>query len=200
MSDTFEPIYAFMITGKDPVRLPLAQMAVNSFAQQSYPNKKLVIVDDGGFEFDLDGLDAEHVRVERGMTLGELRNVSLDAVPDGAVWVQWDDDDWRDPTCIAEQYDQLGDAGAVVLKNQIQFLVRAGRSWVVTRKSGIEGTIMARKNHVRYPPMKRSEDSVFRDRMKRAVKWRVWDNPAWQYIRLIHGANTWPEGHFVSPI
>jgi glycosyltransferase involved in cell wall biosynthesis len=196
-----EPIYAMMITGKDPRRLPLARMAIDSFRQQTYPNLKLVIVDDSpgdGFELELTELDVDRIRLPKGKTLGELRNLALDAIPYDAVWVQWDDDDWRHPECVAEQFKALGDAGAVALKSQVQHLVRLDQSWVVTRTRGIEGTVMARKNHVRYPAIPKAEDSVFRDRMMRCVEWRVWDNPPEMYVRLIHGANTWEEEHFLT--
>jgi glycosyltransferase involved in cell wall biosynthesis len=91
-----------MVTGD---RLTLAKRAVRSFAEQTYPNRELVVVTDGpqrvrdALERYVAALGLEDsVRFVYpqgdGLTLGRLRNLSLDAAG-GDFVCQWDDDDYN---------------------------------------------------------------------------------------------------------
>lgn len=189
-------VYALMITGR-PGRQPFAQAAVESFRRQTYRNRVLVVVNDGDYGLDLSGVMGVEVTVPRGRTLGDLRNLALEAVPGGAVWVQWDDDDWRHPEALAWQRGFLGDEllGAQ-LGAQVQYAFALDAAWLVERPRGIEGTIMARHVGVRYPSLARGEDTVFRDALGRRGRVAVAPNPPRHYLRFIHGRNTWDEAHF----
>jgi glycosyltransferase involved in cell wall biosynthesis len=194
-----ETVYALMITGKDDYHHKLALSSIKSFQKQTYPNKKLIIVNDGQYSYESAGGNVQEIKIEKGKVLGELRNISLDAVPEGSVWVQWDDDDWHHPNLIQTQYDALNrsNALAVMLGKQIYYSCRINSAWVRSHYSGIMGTIMCRNTtNVRYPAKKKAEDASFLYQLRKRGKVININNPPEYYIRLIHGHNTWGENHF----
>ncbi len=195
-----ETVYGLMITGKDAYHEKLARRSIDSFLAQTYREKHLIIVNDGPYSFhDIKSDDITEIRVEKGNTLGELRNISLDAVPEGCVWVQWDDDDWHHPEVVQAQYDRLLEtkATAVLLHSQVQYSQKKHAAWMNAARHGIMGTILSRKvNDVRYPSLKKSEDAHFIHEMRQKYKVAVLWNPPEYYLRFVHGYNTWDEGHF----
>lgn len=83
-----EKIYAIMITGKDAYHYSLAKLSICSFLEQTYPNKYLIIINDGSYSlkgFEKKNLIKE-VRLEDKYPLGTLRNVGLQQIPENAVW------------------------------------------------------------------------------------------------------------------
>jgi glycosyltransferase involved in cell wall biosynthesis len=93
-------------------RFASLEFAVADFARQTWAERELVIVHDGGEAFDakLRALAASHdgaaVAVHRepaGQTLGELRNASVDAAR-GETVCQWDDDDRYHPRRLELQF------------------------------------------------------------------------------------------------
>lgn len=196
-----EMIYALMITGKDKYHERLAMSSIRSFLKQTYPYKKLIIVNDGTYSFrHLNDPRIIEIQIKKGKTLGELRNTSLDQVPKEGIWIQWDDDDWHHPNCIEEQYSVLKKkkADAVMLKNQVRYSMQKNSAWKETVKCGIAGTIMARKiEGLKYPKKKKGEDSDFGNVYLTKHKLIVWNNPALYYLRFIHGHNTWGPEHFI---
>lgn len=95
-----------MITGKDAAHLQLAIMSAQSFFNQTYPSKVLVVINDGS-SYQLAPLlnnpclielivppppEGSSYYASERLTLGQLRNIGLEAIPRLAVWVQWDDD------------------------------------------------------------------------------------------------------------
>ena len=74
-------------------------LALTCFRSQTYPNKELVVVDDGSDSVGdlLSGLrDVHYVRVPRRMTIGAKRNLGC-REGRGEIIAQWDDDDWYAP-------------------------------------------------------------------------------------------------------
>jgi glycosyltransferase involved in cell wall biosynthesis len=199
-----EPIYAVMITGKSFDRVPMAKLSIQSFFEQTYTNRHLLIVNDGGFEFDISSGDMiTQISVPKKLTLGELRNVALDHLPTGTVWVQWDDDDWHHPSVMSEQYRVLSNADVpcCFMKTQVRYSFNKNCAWIFGRTSnptyrGICGTGMFRNSDIRYPALRKTEDSVFSKRYEGNDI--LWDNPSHYYLRFIHGNNTWDDNHFLS--
>lgn len=197
-----EPVYALMVTGKDSFHAGLARNAILSFLAQSYGNRFLIVVNDGAYRFACPGVPAERVvQVQIGAKrpLGALRNESLDRVPEGAVWVQWDDDDWHHPELIAAQYETLapGTAEASFLCRQVKYAFSRNAGWADAFAGGFAGTLMARKRPgLRYPDLPRGEDSAFTVQLKQSCRFVTWGNPPHYYVRFIHGHNTWPNEHF----
>lgn len=193
-----ERIYGVMITGKDHYHHPFALCSVRSFLEQTYPNKHLLIINDGEQSFD--GFDKElvtEIKLKEKKVLGALRNIALDALPENALWIQWDDDDWHHPKAIEEQYRYLVEQGADLccMRAQIQYSFQIDSAWEVNRS--IEGTILSRKKgDMFYPEIAKGEDTGYIQRFRKKYPIAKWENPPHYYIRFIHGHNTWHEDHF----
>lgn len=198
-----EKIYSIMITGKDPYHKKLAEKSIESFATQTYPNKYLIIVNDGDYSFD--NLNKElfkEIKLKEKFVLGKLRNIGLSYIPENAIYLQWDDDDWHHPKLMQEQYNQLisTKADVCLLKKQVQHVFSINTSWKLNVNKGIMGTIMCRKkNNILYPLIPKAEDKYFLDKyLKSKCKITVFDNPEYYYLRFVHGHNTWDANHFLQ--
>ena len=97
-----------MITGKTPEHEIYARYSIEQFREQTYTSKKLIIINDGEFSLqDICDDNVVEVRVDNSdkkLTLGDLRNIGLDQIEEGDIWVQWDDDDYRGPMLLENQY------------------------------------------------------------------------------------------------
>ncbi|MBP7775755.1 MAG: glycosyltransferase [Acidobacteria bacterium] len=195
-------IYAVMVTGKTSARAGLARASVQSFLSQTYGNRVLVIVNDGAFDLRVLGLPADrvvHIRPGDRQSLGHLRNCGLDAVPAGAVWTYWDDDDWHHPRLMASQYRVMSRLGveACFLRNQVKCSLVTSTAFVDRHPGGFAGTFMGHASpHFRFPDLGKREDSVFTAAVKHGARWYPWNNPPHYYLRFFHRANVWDEQHF----
>ncbi|BBK37810.1 hypothetical protein STAQ_28880 [Allostella sp. ATCC 35155] len=148
-------------------RAPMAAVAIECFQRQTWPARELVIVDD-----DADPALAEHVQrlsdprirhirvPAEDRTLGELRNLSLDAAR-GQLVCQWDDDDLYDPLRIEFQLRALASTrtDACFLSRWLQWMP-AERAVSVSTSRVWEGSMLARRSAVgRYPDLRRGEDT-----------------------------------------
>ncbi|MGE0816511.1 MAG: glycosyltransferase [Vicinamibacterales bacterium] len=201
-ADDGDRIYAVMVTGKGPERGALANASVRSFLRQDHPNRALVVVNDGPYDVDVSGVPPTRrilARPTGRRTLGELRNIGLDAVPEGALWTYWDDDDWHHPRLLAEQRAALVRMGvpACFLAHQIKYGVAQDVAVADYHPGGFAGTLLAVKHGgLRFPAVGAGEDSAFTAALKERWPWTVWRNPAHYFVRFFHGANTWPADHF----
>lgn len=188
-----------MISGL-PNREKMAVKAAQAFLDQTYKNKKLIVINNGDYRIK-DSISSElieEINPGKEKTLGELRNVSLEQVPNGEIWIQWDDDDWRHPeTCekmmniiTSKKLDMLA------LRKQIQYCFHKNNGYVVVRDSGIEGSVAGIKCDIRYKSLSKGEDTYFYNEYKKKRKTLVWDNPSTLYLRFIHNNNTWDMAHF----
>lgn len=188
-----------MITGKDEFHKELAIASIESFKRQTYPNKKLIIINDGGYSLNsyLDKRMTE-CRLYKKHKLGTLRNYALLLVPKNALWIQWDDDDYHHPLAMEAQYNILKEKGVdlVLLKNQVRYYFPKNHGHIASCKNGHAGTPLARKKTVTYPQTAKGEDYFFFKQFARNYSTYVWDNPAHLYLRFYHGHNTWGAGHF----
>lgn len=197
-----DPVYATMITGKSLHRAGWATLALENFALQTYPNRYLVVVNDGDFDLDAAWLPAGRVisiRPRQRHSLGELRNIALDAIPDGALWMFWDDDDWRHPRLMSAQHRVLTGLGVAgcFMASQVKYAFGIDAAFEHWNPGGFAGTFMGYNDPaLRFPDLGRHEDSCFADALKRTKRWYPWKNPPHYYLRFIHGANTWDDGHF----
>lgn len=195
-----EKIYAVMITGKDLYHRPFAELAIQSFHEQTYPNKELVIINDGEYslkEYESDSV--KEIRLDKKYNLGALRNIGLSFIPENQVWIQWDDDDWRHPDLIAKQYEIMikNSADLCSLESQVRYAFGKNTAWLSS--GGVaESTIMCRKKEgVLYDSeSKKGEDTYFYLKYIGLYKSVFFKNPSHYYLRFIHGHNTWDENHF----
>lgn len=189
----------------------LAERAVACLADQTWPNKELVIVDDGDVDYEpvlakyRDRLVIHYHRLERNdaTVLGGLRNESLDRA-NGEFCMQWDDDEWYHPERIAVQMQPIVQAGydCTILDHTLmhadteKFLEHPFRTSLAF---GTPGTIVHRSCDVRYPNQRKGEDSTFLRHIKRSQKVKRLDaSHSHLFIRCFHGANTWDEAHFTE--
>jgi hypothetical protein len=176
-------ISCLMVTGKRPV---LPRRAIECYLAQTYPNKELVIVDHGDnglaqmvAELGRPDISYLHVTDHDGLTLGDLRNMTLSA-----------------ERRLEVQYDRLRGAEAC-------FLWRMTLAWPKRDAFGIshkriwEASMLAKKDVLpRYPSIGLSEDeTVVREMVAAKVRIRLIDRPE-LYVYVVHGSNTWGEAHF----
>lgn len=206
-SDDGPRMSCLMVTAN---RRTLAERSINCFLSQQYPNREMVIVDDGEEDYApiLAAIPAErliHHRLVKDpqRTLGDLRNLSLD-IARGTLLAQWDDDDWFDPERLSRQYSALGDkaacwtAATLVHLDDPEWLERP---YIGHISGGAPSTILhVRDDSMRYPSERKGEDSTYRDAwIKRGVATmgREWSA---LLIRCYHGSNTWERDHFARRV
>ncbi|MFZ4719318.1 MAG: glycosyltransferase family 2 protein [Ilumatobacteraceae bacterium] len=189
-------------------RVELARRAVDCFAAQTWPDKELVIVDDGDADYApmiapyVDrGLAIRYVKLtpEHGRLLGSLRNLSIDHAA-GEWCLQWDDDEWYHPDRIATQMRARGDAAAVALKWTLVDVPTEGHGRLSFRAdSGIAtpGTVLHHRDAARYPNLARNEDGVFLAAARRNGLAVLGKESSHLFVRCYHGANTWDQQHFL---
>lgn len=189
-------------------RRPLVRRSVLCFRKQTYPNRELVIVDDG--RDDLSGLltglsagDVRYVRLEKRPenSLGRLRNISLDHAG-GDLLTAWDDDDWYHPRRLEIQAEALrGGWRSCVLSTVLMHLDTPGfrgRPFRGPFRDGAPGSLLfPRDPSVRYPESARGEDTAFLKSWKKKGAQTTLDGRLdYLQVRCYHGRNTWDEGHF----
>lgn len=188
-------------------RKQLARRAVQCFKNQSYSNKELVIIDDGGEDYQpiLEDLPAHQVKYvklkkEPDFVLGKLRNRSLKEAS-GDYLIQWDDDDWYHPDRIRIQaeildsgYDACCLSSALMHLDSEEFM---HHPYVGILPDGIPGSIMHRKNdRIRYPETRRAEDTVYLKEFMKLRYHKLDDAYNYLFLRAYHGNNTWEQTHF----
>jgi glycosyltransferase involved in cell wall biosynthesis len=110
--------------------------AIAYFLRQDYPNRELIVVDDGDDPVaDLlpGATNVRYLRPGRRLTLGAKRNLACAAAA-GQVIVHWDDDDWMAPWRIRYQVRHLLQRRAEVcgLRELVHLDPVAGRAWCFT--------------------------------------------------------------------
>ncbi len=178
--------------------------AIRYFLRQDYPNRELIIVDDGADTVgDLAPADPR-IRYERlpsKKSIGAKRNLACELAR-GSLIVHWDDDDWMADWRLSYQVSSLtGTAGKEVcgLSGVYYFAPRAGRSWFYQYpaggKSWVAGnTLCYRKDSWRAKPfadVNEGEDTQF-----------VWARAASSilaltrpefYVGMVHECNASPK-------
>lgn len=196
-------ISCLMVTAN---RRRLAQRSVDCFLAQRYPNRELVIVDDGTEDYApiLSAVPADRLIYHRlpknpATTLGELRNLTLDLAR-GDLISQWDDDDWFDPARLTRQMALIADRAAIWCPAALMHLDDPAwieRPYVGYFKGGAPSTILhRRRDDIRYPAERKGEDSTYRDAWLRLGRVVMDVDLAGLLIRCFHGGNTWDRGHF----
>lgn len=183
-----------MITGHIPERRKYAEVAIQSYLNQTYKNTELVIINQ-----DKPFYTKNEVLVDKGMSIGKLRNIGLEN-SSGDLIIQWDDDDYYHPERIktqVEEYNRRKVEGysAVVLHNIIihdltsGVSVRRRASW---RLKCFPGTILHEKTDVVYSDLRTEEDTDFLCKLK----FFVMNNDPLLYTRMYHGYNACSRSHF----
>lgn len=190
--------------------------AVRCFDCQTLPDRELVIVHDGGegLDNDIRSLAEEYpgscIRTERaptGLTLGALRNLSVQHASHELV-CQWDDDDLYHPRRLEVQYEELRRAGAdfCFFTDQLHYFEMTGEmywdDWTVERypMNLIQGTLLGYKDRLgRYGDLHRGEDTpVVTDLVQRGCRVAQLREQGYLYIYVYNGRNAWEIEHHAA--
>ena len=191
--------------------------AVHSFQQQDYPNRELIVVDDGKDAIgDLvrDVPNVRYFRVPR-TSIGAKRNQACQQAR-GEIIAHWDDDDWYSPDRLRYQVAPIlaGKADLTGLDNAFVLELPDGEFWTTEPQLHQRlfvgnvhgGTIVYRKElwtqGLRYPETNLGEDAWLLDRaMKQGKRLLRLANPG-VFIYVRHGRNAWRQfapGKFLDP-
>lgn len=179
--------------------------AIKYFQTQDYPNKELVILDDGADSVaDLvpDDPQMHYVRVTRKVTLGAKRNQCVEASR-GDLIMHWDDDDWMASHRISYQIESLlrEDAEVCGLRRMLFYELATGRTWLYQyppnqRPWLAGGSLLYTRDFWRrapFPEIQVASDTrfIYNQKLERAV---VLDDYNF-YVAMIHPGNTSPKNH-----
>jgi glycosyltransferase involved in cell wall biosynthesis len=198
-------------------RRPFIRLALTRFREQTYPNRELVVVDDGRDPVgDLlqDEPAVRYFRIEGRLPIGAKRNRAC-AEARGEIVVHWDDDDWYAPDRLERQAAPIlrGEADITGLENRFVLQVPHRRFWTVDARlhrsmfvGDVHGGTLAFRRSIwaggiRYPEVDLAEDAMLLQqalaRGHRLVK--VENQGSFVYVR--HSANAWrfDAGSFLDP-
>lgn len=199
-------VSCLMVTADRP---DLCRRAILCYNRQTYENKELVVVDDGETDLTpvLSGVPAEELTYLRltdssDYVLGKLRNIALDTAT-GDIFTQWDDDEWYHPERIEKQVDVLLQGyDACCLQATLMHISDEeffNHPYIGLLKKGVPGSIMHFANSdIRYPELKRAEDSIYLDKWYEKEYTTLSSEEAYLFIRCFHGDNTWEKKHFLT--
>lgn len=162
--------------------------AVNQFLSQNFPNKELIVVDDGREAIGRllpDHPSVVYIRLNERKSLGEKRNIACEAAS-GSIILHWDDDDWRHQGWISCQVKALNETGADItgLDRPCFFEPESGNGWQYSYPSDqtpwVYGATLCYTKQVwlsnPFPAIDIGEDNAF-----------VWDGPMKKVVP--HGAS-----------
>lgn len=190
----------------------LCRRALRSYRRQTYPNKELVVLDNGGqrIEHLLEDLPQDEVRyghVERtpDLWIGGLRNRALEEATGTFVIPQWDDDDWSHPRRIERQAAVLQQGyDACTLRGTLMHVDSPAyfdHPFIGVLPDGVPPTIMHRRDAaIRYPNIRRTSDTAYVNRWREGRYAVLPRADAYLYLRYFHGDNLWEKEHFLRRI
>lgn len=178
--------------------------AIGCFLRQDYPNKELVILDDGADSVaDLipDDPQIRYLRLTGKRTLGKKRNECVEASR-GDLIMHWDDDDWHAPRRIRSQVEALlkADAEICSVTQMLYYEMATGAVWLYHYPTGktpkwVAGNAMlytrAFWKRSPFPDIQVASDTrfIFNHKLDRAV---VLDDLG-LYVAMIHASNVSPK-------
>jgi hypothetical protein len=186
-----------MVTGFNDDRIRFAKASLENFFQQSYVNKKIIIINQSNEH--VFSKEKKHQNVIEMMVrktdLGILRNLALELVPPNAIWTTWDDDDWRSSTYLEILEKELSrDPTKKVLMytNRLEHNVLTNFTWRVKIPSGSYIFFMYNNPSIKYENIANKEDAIIKKTVSQNMHETViFDNPEYaMYVRFVHGNNT----------
>jgi glycosyltransferase involved in cell wall biosynthesis len=181
-------------------RRSFINQAIWYFLRQDYPQKELVIVDDGEDSVsDLVPADERirYFRINKRTSLGAKRNLACE-LSRGDVIAHWDDDDWMADNRLSLQAAHLRSAGSQVcgVKDLLHYRIQDGEAWLYQypaeeRPWAAGCTLMYQKSawpKHHFPEINAGEDSAFLWQMPSSSLSIVPDSGF--YFALIHSGNT----------
>lgn len=184
----------------------MVRQAIRGFVAQTYSRTELIVVTDAPAnllalvrsEFEDPRIKWFFLDPSGGMTLGSLRNVSIEHAC-GDYVAQWDDDDLHDPSRLQLQMYALLHyrVKACMLERWTVWWPERRRLFLSSRRTW-EGTLLCLKSAMpRYPSWSRAEDTELVAELLRTQAVILMDAPR-LYTYVVHGGNTWDSAHFES--
>lgn len=191
-------VYALMITGKDEKRIKFARdIGVPNFDEQTYKNKKMIIINENNTKvLTQPRADIYELQINRNnLSLGDMRNLSLEMVPLNAVFYIHDDDDYRPAHYLKYLVTELlkQKAFAVFIKNRLEYNLANGYMFKHRFENGTTHLLCRKLDKLRYLNKDTLEDTeLVHDLSKFKKKYIILENDSRMYLRIIHGDNTSP--------
>lgn len=198
-------ISCLCVTYKKPL---LLKRAIACFEAQTYRNKELVIL----YE-DHDTETRQFLRTcplssrvklvcvpgTPKKTLGELRNIAIQAAH-GDFVCQWDDDDWFHRDRLTYQYNTIVDnkVNGSLLTRWVTFDGHEKKAFVSNRRRW-EGSVLCRKSLFAlkaYEKKEKGEDTDVIEYLCEHNHLACIEDMPFLYVYVYHGKNTWSFNHF----
>jgi glycosyltransferase involved in cell wall biosynthesis len=198
-------------------RRAFVRHALQYFVSQDYPNRELIIVDDGDDPIgdlaeNLPGV--RYFRLPARKSIGAKRNLACQHAQ-GEIIAHWDDDDWYSSDRLRYQVMPIlnGTADLTGLENAFVLQLPSGEFWTTNQQLHKQlfvgnvhgGTIVYRKELLlgtRFPEVNLAEDAWFlRYAASRGKRLQRLSNPG-VFVYVRHGRNAWREfapGRFLNP-
>lgn len=186
-------------------RFSLFKQAVQNFADQDYPYKELIIVNNGNWLYKMrvdnfiqsQNLNIKHLKIEK-KSIGEMRNIGISACSGGYIMI-FDDDDIHASNRISYQLDIClkSNVDGTLLKNFMASLSK--ERYLCSFKTGLEGTLLFKHpgELIKYNEINQGEDTFFIKNLKEnKYNLIVLFNDHNMYEYRFHGKNTVSEKHF----
>ena len=189
-------------------RPDFALQAVRYFLDQDYPDKELVVLEDG--TSTLAGRLPDDPRIRHVVTglparsIGTMRNEAC-RLARGEIVAHWDDDDWYGPERISRQVAAIrsGEADITALRDSLMFDLPGWRFWrcrpELHRRMFVRdvhgGTLVYRRQvwaqMARFPDCSLAEDAMFLEQaMQRGARLRTVAAEG-LFVYLRHSGNAW---------
>jgi len=205
-SDSGDKVSCLIVTAN---RKELLCRSLYSLKNQTHKNLEVVVVDNGEEKveelmemFQDDQVNYTYIHPSPDNILGDLRNISLDRAT-GDYMICWDDDDWFHPKRIEIQLETLKNGfDACCLEGNIFHIDSPDlidHPYIGRLPDGSPSSIMHRRNdHIRYPSMRRGEDTVYLNQWMNNGKYKMLDlSYAYLFVRVFHGTNVSGKKHFL---
>jgi glycosyltransferase involved in cell wall biosynthesis len=181
--------------------------AIDYFHKQTYKNKELILVTETSNknisylkEVAASNDNIRLIETKDDITLGDLRNISVEEAS-GEYIIQWDDDDIYHDQRIQIMYNALSFNSnkeacflrTFMISNKITDEFAESKYW-----GGVEGSIIALKSAMpKYESLTKGEDTPIRDYFLKNNKALMINKPL-MYTYVIHGDNTWDYDHLTD--
>lgn len=179
-------------------RRNFVERSIAYFKAQTYPNRELVIVDDGEPVSDLES-EQDNIRVvmTKVKVIGEKRNIGCKEAT-GEIIALWDDDEWQSPNRLAMQYKALISSPCSVVGTRAPLYgdeeTKKVYAWngLVPFKHWLSGSTMMFKKAVwashRFPAIHISEDSAWLQPQSPSTVFAMAESGF--NVSLVHNRNT----------
>lgn len=181
--------------------------AIQFYLRQDYPNRELIIVDDGSdpvYDIIPDDPGIHYFRSSKKFSLGTKRNIGC-SIAKGQIIILWDDDDWHGNHRVSHQVNPIinNSSEITALKNTLFFSTSNHQFWsckpaLLERMcvfGVLGGTAAFRKkiwsDGLRFPDCSLAEEAAFiKEAVLNGARLKKLDNDG-TFIYVRHNLNTW---------